>query len=90
MTSKPYIRMLSSIFILASATVGCDGTQQRAASGNNATWDNKYLLFQAFLDQVSAEAAAEVQGRWIDRLAGVDVFVDSHVRTALSYVRWDD
>ena len=53
-------------------------------------WDNKYLLFQAFLDQVIADAAAEVLARWIDNLAGVDVFVDSHVRTALIYVRWDD
>ena len=46
--------------------------------------------FQAFLDQVTAEAAVEVQARWIDKLAGVDVFVDSDVRTALIYVRWDD
>jgi glyoxylase-like metal-dependent hydrolase (beta-lactamase superfamily II) len=53
-------------------------------------WDNKYLLFQAFLDQVTAKAVAEVQARWIDKLAGVDVFVDSHIRTALIYVRWDD
>jgi len=33
-------------------------------------WDNKYLLFQTFLDQVTAKAAAEVQARWIDELAG--------------------
>lgn len=28
--------------------------------------------------------------RWLDRLAGVDVFAEDHLRTALVYVRWDD
>ena len=28
--------------------------------------------------------------RWIDKLAGVDIWTDTHVRTALIYVRWDD
>ncbi len=53
-------------------------------------WDNKYLLFKAFLDRVVSEATAEIEGRWIDKLAGVDVWADTHVRTALVYVRWDD
>lgn len=53
-------------------------------------YDNKYLLFKAFLDKVTAEATAEIEGRWIDKLAGVDVWTDTHVRTALIYVRWDD
>lgn len=53
-------------------------------------YDNKYLLFKAFLDTVTAEATAEIEGRWIDKLAGVDVWTDAHVRTALIYVRWDD
>lgn len=71
-----------------------DSTDMMAVMARTAEaeggWDNKYLLFQASLDQVIAEAAAEVQARWSDKLAGVDVFVDSHVRTALIYVRWDD
>ena len=33
---------------------------------------------------------AELQPRWINRLAGVDVWLDSHVWTAFEYVRWDD
>lgn len=53
-------------------------------------WDNKYLLFKAFLDTVAAKSTTEIEGRWIDKLAGVDVWTDSHVRTALIYVRWDD
>jgi hypothetical protein len=71
-----------------------DSTDMMAVMARTAQadggWDNKYLLFQSFLDQVIAGAAAQVEARWIDKLAGVDVFVDSHVRTALIYVRWDD
>lgn len=53
-------------------------------------FDNKYLLFDRFLDVVTERAAAEIEQRWMDRLAGVDVFTEDHVRTALIYVRWDD
>ncbi len=38
-------------------------------------WDNKYLLFGRFLDVVTQRATAEIEQRWVDRLAGVDVFL---------------
>jgi glyoxylase-like metal-dependent hydrolase (beta-lactamase superfamily II) len=53
-------------------------------------FDNKYLLFKRFLDVVTARATAEIEQRWMNRLAGIDVFAADHVRTALLYVRWDD
>jgi glyoxylase-like metal-dependent hydrolase (beta-lactamase superfamily II) len=53
-------------------------------------YDNKFLLFKVVLDKVQRESVAELQPRWINRLAGVDVWMDSHVWTALQYVRWDD
>ena len=53
-------------------------------------FDNKYLLFSRFLDVVTAKATAEIEQRWMNRLAGIDVFAEDHVRTALIYVRWDD
>ena len=53
-------------------------------------WDNKYLLFKTFLDTVIQECAAEIESRWIDKLAGVDVWSASHCRTLLIYVRWDE
>ena len=53
-------------------------------------WDNKFLLFKVFLDYVIDESAKEIESRWINKLAGVDVWARSHVRTALIYVRWDD
>jgi hypothetical protein len=52
--------------------------------------DNKFLLFKVILDRVTDQAIAELRPRWIDRLAGVDVWLDTQVRTALIYVRWDD
>lgn len=53
-------------------------------------YDNKFLLFRVVLDKVKRDSVAELQPRWINRLAGVDVWMDSHVWTALQYVRWDD
>jgi hypothetical protein len=41
-------------------------------------------------NKITEEAVAELRLRWIDRLAGVDVWLESQVRTALIYVRWDD
>jgi glyoxylase-like metal-dependent hydrolase (beta-lactamase superfamily II) len=52
--------------------------------------DNEFLLFKVLLDRVTIDSIKELQPRWIDRLAGVDVWLESHVRTALIYVRWDD
>ena len=52
--------------------------------------DNEFLLFKVLLDKVTNDSVKELQPRWINRLAGVDVWLPSHVRTALIYVRWDD
>lgn len=52
--------------------------------------DNEFLLFKVLLDKVAADSIKEIQPRWINRLAGVDVWLPRHVRTALIYVRWDD
>ena len=53
-------------------------------------FDNKFLLFKVVLDKVTYEAMRELRPRWINRLAGVDVWLESQVRSALIYVRWDD
>jgi hypothetical protein len=34
-------------------------------------WDNKFLSFKVLLDTVTNEVVAEIQPRWINRLAGV-------------------
>ena len=52
--------------------------------------DNEFLIFKALLDKVTRDSLAELEPRWINRLAGVDVWLPSHVRAALIYVRWDD
>ena len=52
--------------------------------------DNEFAIFKAILDKATDDAVRELLPRWINRLAGVDVWLPSHVRTALVYVRWDD
>jgi glyoxylase-like metal-dependent hydrolase (beta-lactamase superfamily II) len=52
--------------------------------------DNEFLLFKVLLDKATNDSVKVLQPRWINRLAGVDVWLPSHVRTALIYVRWDD
>ena len=61
-----------------------------AAGQEIGGFDSKFLLFKTFLDEVTAKATEEIEQRWMDRLAGVDVFTEDHVRTALLYVRWED
>jgi glyoxylase-like metal-dependent hydrolase (beta-lactamase superfamily II) len=61
-----------------------------AEAAKNVGPDNEFLLFKVVLDKVTHDSVAELKPRWINRLAGVDVWLESHVRTALIYVRWDD
>jgi glyoxylase-like metal-dependent hydrolase (beta-lactamase superfamily II) len=70
-----------------------DGTDQMAVMSQAAqkySWDNKFAIFRTLLDGVVDQCVREIQGRWIDKLVGVDVFVASHCSTALVYARWDD
>ena len=70
-----------------------DGTDQMAVMSRAAqkySWDNKFAIFRTLLDGLVDQCVREIQGRWIDKLAGVDVFVASHCSTALVYARWDD
>jgi glyoxylase-like metal-dependent hydrolase (beta-lactamase superfamily II) len=53
-------------------------------------WDNKMALFRTVLDRVVDQCAKEIEARWSDRLASVDVYATSHCHTALVYARWDD
>jgi len=61
-----------------------------AEAAKTIGYDNEFLLFKVVLDRVARDADAELRPRWINRLAGVDVWMDSQVRTAILYVRWDD
>lgn len=61
-----------------------------AEAAKTIGYDNKFLLFKVILDKVTEQAVAELRPRWINRLAGVDVWLETQVRCALVYVRWDD
>lgn len=61
-----------------------------AEAAKTIGYDNEFLLFKVLLDKVTDQAVAELKPRWINRLAGVDVWLETQVRCALVYVRWDD
>jgi glyoxylase-like metal-dependent hydrolase (beta-lactamase superfamily II) len=70
-----------------------DGTDQIKVISQAAAkygWDNKMALFRSVLDPMVQQCAREIEGRWSDRLASVDVYAPSHCHTALIYARWDD
>jgi glyoxylase-like metal-dependent hydrolase (beta-lactamase superfamily II) len=67
-----------------------DATTATAEAVKTVGPDNEFLLFKVFLDKVADESVKELKPRWINRLAGVDVWLESHVHTAIIYVRWDD
>jgi glyoxylase-like metal-dependent hydrolase (beta-lactamase superfamily II) len=70
-----------------------DGTDQAKIVTQAAVkygWDNKMALFRTVLDGVVDQCAKEIEQRWSDKLASVDVYAPSHCHTALIYARWDD
>lgn len=64
--------------------------QIMASAAEKIGWNNKYLLFDVFLNKVIDDSYKEIDSRWSKKLAGVDVFSKSHISTMLNYVRWDD
>ena len=52
--------------------------------------DNKFLIFKEIVDPLVEQSYQEIKGRWIDKLAAVDIYGRSHALTMLIYVRWDD
>lgn len=51
--------------------------------------DNSYAVARVIIDAEVTHAAAEIKSRWIGKLVGVDVWAESHCRTALVYFEWD-
>lgn len=69
---------------------GMDQKAYAAEIAQKVGLDTKFVIFKQILDKVAQDAVAELVPRWKDRLAAADVFMESHVQTALIYVRWDD
>jgi glyoxylase-like metal-dependent hydrolase (beta-lactamase superfamily II) len=51
--------------------------------------DNTWAISKVVMDSEVEQCAAEIKGRWINRLEGVDIWAPSHCRTALVYSEWD-
>lgn len=88
LTTKAYVLDVYHTVSRVHRSTDMMGVMSKAAE--TAGWDNKYLLFKVFLDQVIAQSTQEIESRWVNKLSGVDVWAESHVATMLNYVRWDD
>jgi glyoxylase-like metal-dependent hydrolase (beta-lactamase superfamily II) len=51
--------------------------------------ENSFAVARVLSDHEAGECAKEVQERWAERLEDVDVWAESHCRTALVYAEWD-
>jgi glyoxylase-like metal-dependent hydrolase (beta-lactamase superfamily II) len=51
--------------------------------------DNTWAISKVVMDNEVDQCASEIEGRWINRLEGVDIWAPSHCRTALVYSEWD-
>lgn len=51
--------------------------------------ENSWAVASVIINGEVGQCAAEIKGRWIDRLEGVDIWAASHCRTALVYDEWD-
>jgi len=51
--------------------------------------DNKWAIASVVMDSEVNECAEQIEGRWITKLEGVDIWAPSHCRTALIYDEWD-
>ena len=51
--------------------------------------ENSYAIARVLSDSEISQGAAEIKNRWMAKLDNVDVWADSHCRTALVYYEWD-
>jgi hypothetical protein len=51
--------------------------------------ENSFAVARVLSDHEAAECAKEIQQRWATKLEDVDVWAESHCRTALVYAEWD-
>ena len=52
-------------------------------------FENKWLLFKAYLDAVAQASADATEPKWIDRLGGADVFTFDHCWMMQEHIRID-
>jgi glyoxylase-like metal-dependent hydrolase (beta-lactamase superfamily II) len=51
--------------------------------------ENSFAVARVLSDHEAGECAKEIQKRWATKLEDVDVWAESHCRTALVYAEWD-
>jgi glyoxylase-like metal-dependent hydrolase (beta-lactamase superfamily II) len=81
--NKEYMSDIQAASVNALSTV--DFTAIAAVTG----FSNPWLLFDTYLDELTAACEAEVAPNWVDRLAAVDVFTADHCYKIFMAVRID-
>jgi glyoxylase-like metal-dependent hydrolase (beta-lactamase superfamily II) len=85
-TAKDYAHdVLATITRILAEDHGAIKARALEKYGAENGWAIANVLIQ---DQVD-ECAREIKSRWITRLEGVDIWAESHCRTALVYAEWD-
>jgi glyoxylase-like metal-dependent hydrolase (beta-lactamase superfamily II) len=85
-TAKAYADdLLSTITRVLAEDHGPIKARALEKYGAENGWAIANVLIQSEVD----ECAREIEARWIARLEGVDIWAESHCRTALVYAEWD-
>ena len=74
---------------IQAASVNALSTVDFNAIAGITGFANPWLLFDVYLDELTAACEAEVVPNWIDRLAGADIFTADHCYKMFMSVRID-
>jgi glyoxylase-like metal-dependent hydrolase (beta-lactamase superfamily II) len=74
---------------IQTASVNALSTTDFSAIGGMTGFANPWLLFDTYLDALTAACEAEVVPNWVDRLGGADIFTADHCYRMFMAVRID-
>jgi hypothetical protein len=68
---------------------GSDHTPLTSQAAQKYGRENSYAIARVLIDSEVRQCVAEIKDRWMTRLNNVDVWAESHSRTALVYFEWE-
>lgn len=80
-TNRAYVRDLIGSVLGALQSVSYQDAAARAG------YENPFLTVETYFDMVARTAADEVEGRWVGRLGGADVWTYSNARAVMMWLR---
>jgi glyoxylase-like metal-dependent hydrolase (beta-lactamase superfamily II) len=80
---------VTDVYKTASRILGEDHQALKARAIRKYGRENGWAVASVLIDSEVNQCANEIEGRWINKLEGVDIWAASHCRTALVYAEWD-